>query len=339
MNPPQPISTAALSDELKAARTEAAWFLEPDLAVMAVRGKDRLDWLNRMATNDLADKKPGQGCYAFVTNVQGRIVSDLFILVGDSEITVVLPKQRLEAARAYLDKYIIMEDVELHPSPNAEVMRLSGPNSAEIAAAIGFNAGAEQEAMDHVTAALTAGVRLVRDNFAGLESFILVVDGGESESLRSQLGENGCAPCSLEALETLRIGAGRPSFGVDFDESSLPAETSQEERAVSYAKGCYIGQEVVARMHSHGGPARRLVGLRIEDVPSLSLPADVLADERTVGLLTSAVHLDAAGGVIGLATVKRDHAEIGHQLQIGGATESARATVSALPFEADPTSP
>jgi len=304
--------------------------------VIAVRGSDRVRWLNGMVTNDVAVLAPGpsrSGCYALLLTAQGRIVTDLQILARPEAFWLDLPTVSASTVSERLAKYVIADDVALERLPQAfDRLAVAGPAAVPIVeAALG---SALALAPDACVDAKVGGRDVVLAAFgeSGEASFQIFAPRGAGEALEAAIREagagHGLVDADAAALEILRIEAGIPRTGAELDESVLPAE-ARLERAVSKTKGCYTGQEVVERLRSQGQASHLLVGLASEGDAPLATGASVSRDGKRVGEVTSAC-VSATAGAIALAFVRRAHAQPGTAVDVAG----RRATVTALPFVA-----
>jgi tRNA-modifying protein YgfZ len=299
---------------------EGAGMLErPERAVIEVIGPDAAEFLQGQVTNDVVTLAPGQGCYAALLNPKGRIVADMRILrtaperfVLDTEIV------SRDAVLRDLRMYKIGRRVEIADTTDRSLVSLIGPGADAVTeTAIGARPGPEEHSLVEVE-----GVVAVRTD-TGID---LIADRDAAAVLQERLLAAGARPVSFEAAEIVRIESGRPRHGVDMSEENLPAEAGIVERAVSFTKGCYVGQEPVARMHYKGHPNRHLRGLRLAE--PVDAGAKLSVDDKEVGRVTSSA-LSPALGPIALALVRRE-VEPGEKVSIdeGGPT----ATVVEVPF-------
>lgn len=320
-----------------AVRRAAGLFRLSDRALVAVEGADRVRWLNGMVSNDVAVLQPGperSGCYALLLTRQGRIVADLHVLEMGESFWLELAAPALAPVLERLEKFIIADDVRLADRSDAFArLGLEGPRSAEILARA--LDGASLPETDAWVSARAAGADVVVAAFgwSGERGFQLIVPAAGAAALQGALEEAGSSSdlvvAGPEVLEVLRIEAGIPRVGSELDEDVLPAEVHLNERAISVDKGCYTGQEIVARIESRGQVQHLLVGLRFEADALPEVGAVVEADGRRTGELTSACH-SAVHGAIGLAFVRRAHAVRDCQVSVDGSA----ARVVELPFEA-----
>jgi folate-binding protein YgfZ len=321
--------------------TETASALERDYAVVTagaglvdrstrgkldVTGPDAADYLQGQVTNDVLALGAGEGCYAALLDPKAHIVADMRILCGGpDELWLDTEPQSLEAVLAHLRMYKIGRKVEISDrTAERAILSILGPAAAMLAARA---VGAEAPAQEHRWHGGRVGDTPVRVAATALGADVLApaetVDG-----VRAALLEAGAQEVGEEVFEVLRVEQGIPRHGVDMTQDNLPGEAGIVDRAVSFTKGCYVGQEPVARMYHRGRPNRHLRGLRLA---GSAAPGDALLDgEREVGRLTSVVTSPRLGP-LGLALVRRE-VEPGARLTArAGGTE---ATVAELPFDA-----
>lgn len=299
---------------------------------LEMRGEDRARFLGGLVTCDVTSLAPGEGAYGFLTTVKGRVMADVTVLALDDRLWLELPPGSSDAIGEHLGKYVIVDRVEI--APLAQVpLTLIGPRAAEVLATAELPEGL------HEHRALTLDdveTRVVREPpLGGSESasWSLWVAGEHAAALFEHLLQRGAGhglrPVGHRAFDRWRIESGRPLFGVDFGPDNFPQETGLEEQAVSYTKGCYLGQEVVARIHYRGGVNRHLRGLIFDD----GRPVDervgvaVVADDREAGTVTSAAEA-ADGRRLGLAILHRRAEPDATVTLAGGGT----ARVVELPF-------
>ncbi len=313
-----------------AARRSAALFRLEGRGLLAVTGGDRVRWLDGMVSGDVASLAPGRGCAALALTRQGRIVADLHVLQRGDEIWLELALGALGPLVEHLDKFIIADDVSLEDRSGAFArLALEGP------AALSFLREAAGEvdpiAPDAARDLALAGATVTAWawGWSGEPALQLLVPAASAPAVVEALGAGGRLPeGGSEALEILRIEAGVPAFGAELDETVLPAEAGLED-AVSFDKGCYTGQEVVARMASRGQAGHRLVGLSFPGGECAPAGTKISDRRREVGELTSAC-VSPSAGAIGLGFVRRGHEAPGTALEADG----REARVAALPFVA-----
>jgi folate-binding protein YgfZ len=297
---------------------------------LALTGASAVEFLNGQVTNELADLRPGEGCYAAFLTPKGKMLGDLRILATGARVDAAPAELLLDTERTALQalfdmirRFKVGYEVELHKRTlERGLLSLVGPAAVTTAGAETLSASPE-----HANVALEIDgtqVVAVRTD-VGVD---LICDAADTQRLTAALLARGALAVSEQAIECLRVESGRPRFGVDIDETTIPQEAGLNARAVSFTKGCYVGQETVARLHYRGKPNRHLRGLR------LSAPAatgeQLQLGERIVGRLGSSV-VSPELGPIALALVRRE-AEPGATVGVG--EDGTSAVVVELPFAA-----
>lgn len=290
---------------------------------LALTGSQAKEFLAGQVTNDVVGLEPGRGCYAAFLTHKGKMRGDLRILDLGDELWLDTERATLQPLFDMIRRFKIGYDVELHKRTlECALLSLVGPRARAVA-------DAEQlPSAEHSTMRARrgdAGVVLV-STFDGVD---VICAADDAAAVRSALLAAGAVEMAEAAAELVRVEAGRPRFGLDVDETTIPQEAGLNERAVSFTKGCYVGQETVARLFYKGKPNRHLRGLMLDGEAA---PGDVLhLGEREVGRVGTVV-ASPDHGTIALALLRRE-AEPGAQLTVGeGGT--ARATVVGLPFRA-----
>jgi folate-binding protein YgfZ len=287
---------------------------------LLVAGADAAEYLQGQLTNDTEALEPGDGAYAALLDRKGHMQSDLRVLRPGAgpDLWLDCEAVALPAVLKHLTMYSIGRDVAVEDATAARaILSLVGPRSVELAGTAALPEYACEETTVAGVECVAAGTR---------EGIDLVCTAEEAERLRGSLLEAGAVAVSPEAAEILRIEAGVPRYGAEMGAETMPAEAGIVEQAVSFTKGCYIGQETVARLHYKGKPNRHLRGLRLS-APATAGTALRLG-EKEVGSLGSAA-VSPAFGAIGLAIVRRE-AEPGTELAVG--EDGVTAEVVALPF-------
>jgi folate-binding protein YgfZ len=300
---------------------------------LALTGSGAVEFLNGQVTNELIGLRPGEGRYAAFLTHKGKMLGDLRILaVGEGvdgepdELLLDTERSALQGLFDMIRRFKVGYQVELHKRTlECSLLSLVGPEAVQIAArafALDPLALGEPE-HSHLLAQLDrTPVRLIRTD-TGLDALL---DSTEVATVRAALEAAGAVEVSETAAEIVRVERGRPRHGMDLDEATIPQEAGLNERAVSFTKGCYVGQETVARLYYKGKPNRHLRGLRLSEPTEPG--AALLLGERPVGSLGSSV-VSPTLGPIGLALVRRE-AEPGATVSIGA--RGAEATVVELPF-------
>lgn len=299
---------------------------------LALSGSGAVEFLNGQVTNELMTLHPGEGRYAAFLTPKGKMLGDLRILaVGErpdeqpAELLLDTERVALQALFDMIRRFKVGYEVELHKRTlERGLVSLIGPNAAAVASGDGVET-VQLPAVEHSNAPIRIGdiACLAVRTDVGID---LICDAADIEQVLRQLRERGALPISERTAECLRVERGRPRYGVDLDDSVIPQEAGLNERAVSFTKGCYVGQETVARLYYKGKPNRHLRGLR------LSAPArsgeELLMGERVVGRVGSAA-VSPRLGPIALALVRRE-AEPGATVTVGEHRTSAE--VHELPF-------
>jgi folate-binding protein YgfZ len=295
-----------LSEKLGAARTGAA--VGPVLAPVFLRasGKDAKDYLHRMSTQDLARLGPGEAAYAAFLNAKGHLLGEGHVLAREDDLILELDPAAAPAARALLEKYVIMDEVTFEDvSAELRVLPVLGPEGP---ARLGGRAGAAPR--------IPSGRR-------GAPSLDLWLAPADAEALRGALEGEGWPALGPEDLEALRILGGLPRFGADMDSSRLPMEAGLTRAAISFSKGCYIGQEVVLRATARGHLQRGLVQLLLP--PGVGPGTPLTAGGAEVGVVTSAA--ETPDGRIGLGYLRRAHWREGASLEAAGGEAVVRRVI------------
>jgi len=332
------MTSAALSPGYLAAR-EHAGLLRRTRGLILVSGRDRASYLQGLLTNDIAALASGQGCYAAYLTAQGRMISDLYVYELGDVILLVTPLATKEVVLAKLDQFIFSEDVQLGDLTDAFTeLAVVGPGAATLLAAVtGVPADALAPEAEHGAARHSVDgepVVAVRVADTGAPGFDLIAERAVVDALWAQLLGAGAEAIDDATAEALRIEAGVPLFGPDMDTDTIPLEAGIEQRAISFSKGCYVGQEVIIRVlhRGQGRVARKLVGLLFESGQAAPPAGTALQVEgAVVGAVTSSVESPALGRPIALGYLKRDLIEPGTRV---ATPTGAVAEVVTLPFRA-----
>ncbi|MDX6636654.1 MAG: hypothetical protein QOJ01_165 [Solirubrobacterales bacterium] len=310
-------ATIEIDGQYRELREDAGW-LHRERAVLAFTGPDAASLLQGQVTNDVEALDPGEGCYAALLDRKGHLQADMRVLaLAPGEFLVDLEPAGLEATERHFQLYKLGSDVELS-TLELELVSVIGPRA-------GAALGAPPLAREGCHAEL--GLNGVKARAIATDvGFDLLLPQEDVDTLGAALRTSGVAPVSEEAAEISRVASGRPRFGHELVAGTMPAEAGITERAVSFTKGCYIGQETVARLHYRGKPNRHLRGLR---AAAALAPGDTVSSgERELGRVGSAV-LSPAQGSLALAILRRE-ATPGELVTVGDAAVDAE--VVELPF-------
>jgi len=304
-------------------------------------GADRSRFLHGQVTNDVKKLRPGEGCYAAITTAKGRMESDLNILCLADELLMDFEPGLAQKISQRLEKYIVADDVQIvDVSPHYGLLSAQGPNAEMAIRALALFAEipAQPLASIKISDPTVGEICLVNNARLGTAGFDLFVPnqslGAVADKLATAVKEQGGRPCGWQAFETARIEAGMPRFGADMDETNIPLECGLEARAITYTKGCYIGQEVINRIHSVGHVNRELRGLRLaDDLSALPQRGDKLFHGgKEAGQVTSSVKSPLLKANIALGYVRREANQLGTELTLHTTEGETPVKVVALPF-------
>jgi folate-binding protein YgfZ len=303
-------------------------------AKISLTGGDRVRWLNGMVTNNVRNLEPGRGLYAFLLNPQGHILGDLYAYNRGESLLIDTDQAQIDKILAVFDKYIIMDDVEVAKvSDQLTAIGIAGPNARASLQAAGFELPPLEPLRFADLTWQQIGLTLVCGDMVcgeseSVNSFELWLTPGHAQRVHRALVDAGARPVGAMALDLLRVAAGVPRYGVDIRERDLPQETEQQ-RALNFSKGCYIGQEIVERIRSRGQVRRKFTGFEVYG-PLPGAGSKVQLDGKDVGEITSAAALPLAGGDRGVALgyIRREVATAGKRAEAG----ASQVSVTSLPF-------
>lgn len=318
-------STDAVAREYERATTDAAWCALAERALLVASGPQRQKFLQGMLSNDVAGRSAGEGCRAALMDVKGHLLAFMRVLVTENEVLLELPADRRETVERLLTHYRVAAPVRFSGSSDV-VLGLVGPRVAERLRTLAPELP-DLTPESHARIAIAGtSVRLVRAGDLPASGYVLLVPAEHATAVQSALADAGIAPLSRPALDALRIEEGRAWFGTDVTEAHLLHETGLVAEYHSPSKGCYVGQEVVARLTARGANVnQRLRGLRLSEPRPVGTVLRV--EGKDVGSITTAA-VSPRRGPIAMGYVRRGHAEPGTLLD----AEGARAEVAALPL-------
>jgi folate-binding protein YgfZ len=308
---------------------------------LCLTGADRVRFLHGQVTQDVKQLKTGHGCYAALVTAKGRMESDLNICSLADELLLDFEPGFSGKVIDRLNKYIVADDVQIVEVGSLYgLLSVAGPLSAEVVKQSGVFSETPSKPFDFVKLADAAlgEMYLANQLRVGSEGLDLFVPAAALETVADKLSAAakalGGRRAGWRALETARIEAGIPRFGVDMDETNLPLECGIEGRAVSYTKGCYIGQEVLNRVHTMGHVNRHLRGLELaDDLKELPQRGDKLIHEgKEVGFITSAVRSLRWNKNLALGYLRREIDSPGFQLKLVTVAGESTARAASLPF-------
>ncbi|MDA1013180.1 MAG: hypothetical protein O3A00_01865 [Planctomycetota bacterium] len=319
--------------EYIAARDDVAVFDLSDRVQLKLTGSARVKFLHSFCSNDIKSLADGRGCEAFVTNIKGRIVGHIFVFVMPDAIWIDSGPGTVETLSGHLGKYAIVEDVDISDeSANRGDLLLSGENAATAIA----NFGVEADPFvigQHVTHAWQGhAIDVRRTSMLGVPNFLLSVDRGGITQVWQHLIDAGVRPAGAEAFEALRIESLFPIHGQDISDENIAQEAARTELAISFTKGCYLGQEPIARLDSLGHVNKTLRGLRIDgdvkiDAGALIMPSD---DDQEIGRVTSVAAIPGQAESVAMGFVRRRFMDAGTQVRVQTADGQSAASVFTL---------
>jgi folate-binding protein YgfZ len=306
-------------------------------AKISLTGADRVRWLNGMVTNNIRDLAADRGVYAFLLNPQGHILGDLYSYNRGDSILIDTDRSQLEKILATFDHYIIMDDVEVkNLSDELTALGITGPKARDVLNKAGI-AVPEMQPLQAVEATCECDCdcvkcTVVRGQDSETESYELWLLPSEVRKTWDALLAAGASPVGFEAIELQRIVCGVPLYGVDIRERDLPQETEQE-RALNFNKGCYVGQEIIERIRSRGAVHRKFSGFIADGVAAIPPGNKIVAGEKEVGEITSVAALDLRGvkKTVALGYLRREVSTPGREVVIAG----VKAIVASLPINFD----
>lgn len=304
---------------------------------VGVAGRDRASFLQGLLTNDIQALTPGTGCYAAWLTPQGRLITDMHVLESGDMILLDLPAALVDGILQKLDQFLFSEDVQLSDLRGAlRAVWVHGPAAAatlqELLGIDGLSGWAPYRNA-RVTFDSAPAV-IARIDELGVPGYCIYLDPAQADAFAAALAQRGVMPASPEALHAARIESGTPIFGIDMDEDTIPLEAGIEARAISFTKGCYVGQEVIIRVLHRGGGrvAKKLVALRVAGA-GVAAGAKVFSGEKEIGRVTSAA-VSPRFGAVALAYLHRDFLAPGTTVDVDAAGGRIAATVSERPITA-----
>lgn len=263
---------------------------------VTLTGADRQKFLHNFCTNDIKRLQPGEHCEAFITNVKGKITGHGLVICRENELVyVTVPGQAVKVIE-HLDRYIIREDVQLSDTTAERAyLFISGGDSVSVPADLGH----------------WIRWRIFDVEVCGL----LEVATANTDNAISQLKGSGAILCSTAAFDAVRIESGMPLYDVDFNENNLPQEVGRDEQAISFTKGCYLGQETVARIDALGHVNQQIAGVRFASSNVPAIGSELTLGGNVFGRVTSATHSPQLNAPLALALAKRQASALGTKFE------------------------
>jgi len=308
---------------------------------ICLTGADRVRFLHGQVTNDVKKLRTGDGCYAAITTAKGKMESDLNVFALADELLLDFEPGLTGKIFARLEKFIVADDVQIVDAvPYYGLLSVQGPKAEDVVRSLNLfsEIPAKPLASLKISDATLGEIYLANNPRLGTSGFDLFVPdnslGAVADKLIAAAKAVGGRAIGWIAFETARIEAGIPRFGADMDETNIPLECGIESRAVSYNKGCYIGQEIINRIHSVGHVNRELRGLHLaDDLKVLPARGDKLFfNGKEIGHVTSAVRSPVLNQNIALGYVRRESSQIGSELTLRTAAGESPAKIVELPF-------
>lgn len=317
--------------ELEALRSGVGVYDASWRGKLVVTGEDRIRWMNGMVTNNVRDLPAQRGTFGYILNPQGRIQADATVFHRGDYLLLTSEASQLPKIKEYFDRYIIMDDVEISDvSEKLASIGVAGPLAAETLTKAGLlpKSLAAGEVLDSTFKGV--GFSISRSPIEISDSYEVWFAPENYSLLWEAIVAAGAKPVGSTAVEWQRILKGLPRVGVDIAERELPQETGQEY-ALHYAKGCYIGQEIVERIHSRGNVNRVFSGLAVEAGLAPERGTKIVSNEKEIGEVTTSAVIPVSGSsrAVALGYLRREVSAPGTALKIG----EANATVVSLPFK------
>lgn len=303
-----------------------------DRAQVALRGADRASFLHNLCTNDIKKLTDGAGCEAFLLNAQGKTLGHVYVFAEEEQLVLDTVAGQGEFLSKHLDRYLIREKVEIVPLSEQHDLLLAGAGAAAAIEKLGISALPSAHGA-HLRAKLgERSVAIRKVDLAGVNSWLISCARDGVEDVWNKLIAAGVQACGSAAAAAARIAAGTPLFGREITDANLPQELNRDNKAISFTKGCYLGQETVARIDALGHVNRLLVGLCGVGEQAPPVGAELfLEDGKQIGAITSAAYSHYFAGPIALGFVRRAQADQGAVVR----SSIGMLTVTASPM-ADP---
>ncbi len=301
------------------------------LGRLTIRGKDRTAFLNGLLTNDISKLEEGSGIHSALLNTKARVLADLYLYNLDDGLVVDTGDSQSRRIKATLDQFIITEDVQIEDSgENLLQLTLQGPQAAQVLKGV---LSVDLQGLHPLSHKAQGPALLIARDRTGAGGYDIIVPRDETEAVWESLllkgGEFGLSAVGLRALDILRLEKGLPRYGVDVDENTIVLEAGFQD-AISFTKGCYMGQEVVARATHIGRVNKRLVQLRVDGTVSPLRGSKLKGDGKEAGFVTSAEFSPGMGKVVALGYAQREFAVEGRGLTVEAGGGELPAVVSKI---------
>jgi tRNA-modifying protein YgfZ len=308
--------------EYRAATESAAIFDVSDRTQLQMSGADRHSFFHGFCTNDIKGLQKRSGCEAFLCNVKGRILGHVFVFADEESLTIESVPGQGEALTSHLNKYCLVEDVQLvDRTESLTEFLVSGPQAVQLLTDAGLDV-TEFESWRHAKLTLQVGeveseLHIKRVDIFGTPGFLITGEAAQGDALWELLTNAGITPAGTRVFEALRIEATFPVYGIDLSDENLAQEAARTELAISFKKGCYLGQEPIARLNAMGHVNKALASFEIEAAEAPSVGIALLnpkKQDKEAGRATSVAWSWSAGKPIGMGMVRSLFLESGTEL-------------------------
>jgi folate-binding protein YgfZ len=328
-----------MADDYRHALEDCALFDLIGRGLIALSGRDAVTFLNNLCTNDVKGLPPGHSCEAFLTTAKARVVAHLFVLrlrPDDGPVLWLdLPSGQVEKVLQHLGRYLISEDVELFDQTReVSQMHLCGPGARRVLERVLSTPLPELKHLEDNPVNIEGIARglIRRHDYLGLPGYDVFSPRDRAERMCRLLTDCGAVMAGPETYEVLRVEAGFPLYGPDMDEDRFVVEVGRNLQAISYTKGCYLGQEPIVMARDRGHANRTLLGLKIQEGGPAAAGSRVLRGSEEVGQVTSSVWSPRLGSAIALAYLRRGGQEPGTPVQIEAAGVLRPGVIAGLPL-------
>ena len=325
----------ALQTEVDQVRNHCGYFLLEDWCIISAKGKETFSFLQTQTTNDVLQIQLGQGQYNAITDRQARLIANFSIhRVAEHEALILVESSQKELLLNHLETYHFREDVQF-TALNCKLLALQGPKSPLILEKVFENQNLPEKPNDTTQLTLDGNrVEIIMKSLTGDEGHILCFQNDFKDKLIQKFIKTNTPPVKVSenAREVLRIEAGIPIFGKDMDQKNILPETGLEHTSVSYNKGCYIGQEVIARIKTYGAPNFALMGLTVEGLGLPPFNGILRLGEKKIGTIKSSVRSVTLNKIISLAYMHKEHRSPDIDLDVTIEKKSFKVKTCLLPF-------
>ena len=296
---------------------------------LCLSGPDNEEFLHRMLSNRVIELKPGEGAYNTFLTRQGKFISDLYMYKFETFFVASMAPGMVDTFAEEIDRFIIMDQVEVaNKTENSFCIGLFGPDSREIIDKAGMGNPPSEE-HGHTT---SGAMMIARELWTGEDGYLLMGPRSEAESVWRALSDAGAKPAGVAAFESLTLEAGVPLFGKDMTSDVNPMQAGLEEKAIDFDKGCYIGQEVIAKIKYLGQVNRGIVGLKICGETTPEPGAAVISDEKNIGSITRSTYCPTVEAILAFSYLPRAHMAPGVEVRVDCRGVCVMAKVESLPF-------